>query len=519
MLAEHREPDPGPRLPALPTPLALLILFLAGLLCCLRYDPSSIPLSYDNQHYFFIAERAASGVAPHVSQFDPKHALSMLATAGAMRLGRRLGVDDVIAARVLSIVATASCAALVWLLAREVSSLRAAPWLVACTMLTFTRFFYMGAMGARPKVFLVVFTLLAMLLVARRRSLAAGSAAAGAFLCWQPALLVAAAGVVGLAVERRARAVAAFGFAFIGVNLAYEAYFIAHGALAEQIEQAYLFPATFMQAPFPPPLDIALRRLGWLLRVGEDRPAAAVMPTLALLGLFAFWARVLWRARRHGAPIAIRADGRGGLVCVVLAGHGALLFTLTSYQGYPDGFFLAPFMALLCGTGIAALAAAVARRLGSVAAGTTVLVAGGALAAIAALTPAGPVEEDRRHTPTLADQRALASEVGRFLDAGMSVYAVGCTHLLAFNHADNFVPYGFFFRGLDRYLLFRLGMLPYMPYRRGELPDVLLASRSRIDRPTSWVPRHYREQPDARFNALGIRVWFRQDAQAAGQSM
>ena len=41
-----------------------------------------------------------------------------------------------------------------------------------------------------------------------------------------------------------------------------------------------------------------------------------------------------------------------------------------------------------------------------------------------------------KHTDTLDDQRSLAAEVRGWLDAGESVYAVNCAHLLALARAE-----------------------------------------------------------------------------------
>ena len=80
-----------------------LLAFLLGVVACLTRDPADLPLTLDNQQYFFIAERAASGVPPHVSLFDSKHQAGMLLSAAAIRVGRGLGLGDVHAARVASI--------------------------------------------------------------------------------------------------------------------------------------------------------------------------------------------------------------------------------------------------------------------------------------------------------------------------------------------------------------------------------------------------------------------------------
>ena len=82
----------------------MTLFFALSIVVCLLRGPAGMALLADNQHYFFIAERAASGVAPHLSQFDPKNALSLLITAAAIKVSRLSGIgDDLAAARWISI--------------------------------------------------------------------------------------------------------------------------------------------------------------------------------------------------------------------------------------------------------------------------------------------------------------------------------------------------------------------------------------------------------------------------------
>src|SRR5262245_35580044 len=101
-----RSPDDAipSRLAASRPGIAVLGVVLAAitLLQCWRYEPLSRPITVDDQVYFYISERAAAGVPPHVSLVDHKHQLTALLSAAAMSAGRPLGIDDVIAARVLS---------------------------------------------------------------------------------------------------------------------------------------------------------------------------------------------------------------------------------------------------------------------------------------------------------------------------------------------------------------------------------------------------------------------------------
>ena len=102
---------------------------------------------------------------------------------------------------------------------------------------------------------------------------------------------------------------------------------------------------------------------------------------------------------------------------------------------------------------------------------------------------------------TLDDQLALGRRVGAWLEEGRSVYAVGCTPLLAFNQADNHVRYGFFFRGLRGWLAEHEP--GFRPERDGAMPDIVLVSR-RLFPEATWLEQEYRRVPRGAFGRQGI---------------
>jgi hypothetical protein len=472
-----------------------------GAQCARR--PLELPFTLDNQHYYFVAERAASGVPPHVSHFDSKNALSMLISAAAIRSGRALGVPDALAARAVSMLAVALAAAGLWALARAAAGGDAlAAWLAVLVLLSHGGFLLMGAMGARPKVFLVPFAVATGLAVSSRRPLWAGAAAAAAFLCWQPALLLLAAAAAPVAVgPRPLRGLALLAAGALAVAAPYHLGFWAAGALPDLVEQTYRFTAVYMsEAPRDLGSNLA-RLLGagggftperlWLLGFG-----------LALLALAALG---LHRPRRARALLAARP----GLHFALLAGVGTLAFTVYDYGTFVDAFFVLPFVALVDGVALAWVVRRIRRPWAFRAAAAAVLV-GAALLAWRGPLPA-------RVGPTLADQERLGLEVRRLLDEGHPVWAVGCTHLLAFAHADNYVPEGFFFRGMGSYLRDRAGAGGWRPLRDGRMPDVILISRpfvGSVPEARRWLSAEYRERTPASFAAQGVRVLWRRESGA-----
>jgi len=460
-----------------------------------------LPLLSDSQHYFFITERAASGLPPHVSQFDPKNALGVLIPAGAIRIGRMTGVDDLLATRIASVAAGALAVALVWPLARRLTGSTAASWIACVAMLSLNRFVLVAAMGSQPKVFLVLFVVGSLLLFSMRRWVFAGLAAGAAFLCWQPAgALVVAGGIASLLCGAGRRATVSFLLAAVVTFFCHEAYFVYHGILTEQLAQAYWFPMHFMEKP-PTALRAVFRRATWVLGASQGLTFWSVVPVLFLVWIGVFWAG-WWR---RGSMVANEMGGRPDRMYFTLAAHAALANCLLSFQGFPDRFFLDPFMAISAGWLVArpltritlAWAGDKGRR----------VVASVALAGLAVLAFSG--HWNFRDLQGLSRQRKGADAVGKLLDAGFGVYAVGCTHLLAFNHADNFTRYGFFFRGVAEFLQVSTGGRGYRPLRDGEMPDVILVSRGNYIEEQPWFHTEYARAQSEDFGGEPVRVWLR----------
>jgi hypothetical protein len=481
----------------------LCAAFALGAAAVAAQGPGGRPLLLDNQHYFFVAERAASGVPPHVSHFDPKHALGPLLEAGAIRLGRRIGVDDALAARAASALAVASASALVWALAARVGGRALAGHLAALALLGAGDFLAMAAMGSQPKVYLVPFLAATALAVAARRALLAGGLGSLAFLCWQPAALALAAALPPFALgPARRRALAALALGALSPLAVYELGFALEGALAVQLEQAFRFPLRYMA---PESLDLRGNALAFF-RLLAGPSLRSVLPLVFGAVLAGCWAWLARRPARRWRTLAARP----GLLHLVLAGTLVLAFSLYEYQTYVDGFLALPYAAALAGLA----GAAAVERLARGRAGWRRVLSAAALLAFAA--PAVSRPERARLGFDLDDQRELDRAVGGLLAAG-SVWAVGCTHLLALNHADNHVPYGFFFRGMDAYLAER-HPAGDLWLREGRPPDVILIARAFPPAARARLEEEYAPSTPVAFRLQGVELWRRRTGGAPDHS-
>lgn len=464
------------------------------------YEAPLLPFLNDNQHYFYISERAASGIAPHVSAFDPKTHLSSLLAGGAIWVGRLFGAPAEYSARAFSIAIAATTVGLAWLTARRTTRSLLGGHLAAGAFLGFMDFLYNSAQGGRPKVVLVFFLFATMYAATfARRSFLTGLLAGAAGLCWQPGLVVlGGAGLEALLRKGRWTNVAwLVGGAAVAL-LAYETYFAWHGALREQWAQSVTFAREYMGARdqgFETIGDAwAHLRRNWGRGFRDFWPPIATM-TLVVLAplLLLFGPRRQWRWLRR----------RRGWVLWLSAGLVALAFTLRNHQGTPDVFILLPFIAI----GFAALtvtALGVLRRLAATVINRRASMVATRVAAVAAAIWLGQhltVEAAQRTQVyhrmilgglgfTLADQQLAAEAVEVWLNSGLTVYGVGSTHLFAMIGESNFNQYGLLFKKMGPYLTGH-GQHPYIPLRDGEPPDVILISREPFPAFRKWVSRNY----------------------------
>lgn len=519
-------------------------------ICVKLFNAWTMPILVDNQHYFYIAERAASGIPPHISNFDPKNHLSTLMTALAMVIGRWFGALDAYSARVLSLAVTAGTVALTWLVTRRLTRSMLAAHMAALTHMAFGEFLYHGSMGAQPKVFLAFFLLASILALTYRRPFLTGAFASMAFLCWQPALLfvAAAAPAVWLSGPRmvtfrdfftpkRRASLLCFALGAVLPIAIYELYFVAYGALSEQLFQTYDFPAKYMadraggwrgfQESWDKLTDSWFRWFRFRVAGITYLSALGLSCLLAITWLISTpWTLIRRRSPDPAKTPRVRACRwpkwfRGGFglflrrnpawIYIFLAAAGSSAFTFRNHQGGPDIFFVLPFVAIACGAGPVALARLLFPSY------ARVLALAGCIFLITRFVQVIPSRaEYYRETVirnnmrfTLKDQYKLAQRLEPWFAEGRAVYLTGCTHLLAFIHKDNWVPYGLLFIKMEEYLTKHVQ--PFYLERDGKLPEMIFVDRDPFDEFQRFVVREYREVTARDFNFQRIKVFVRRD--------
>ncbi len=472
------------------------------------------PILADDQLYFYMTERCASGVPPHVAQMEVKTQLPTIIGGAALAVGRVFGVSDVIAGRSACVAAAAISVILIWLLSAELagfdprqSSGRGSLFSGAVLVGAFGTFVLYGvflesATGFQPKMYMVVFLLAAHLACARRRPFACGVLGMCAFLCWQPAALVLAACGLATLVDRHStwKSVAMLiAGAFLALG-AYEAWFALHGALEAQIHQELL---AFGSSHKPIDWHESL----WFF-VTESRGFEHYPHPLPAAFLVAGAITLLAAIVRPARAFAIIRE-RPGLVAFWIGAALATTFTFIDHQAHPDMLLAQPYFPVAAAIASGWIFSWLRGNPGGTTAIAVLTAAFAAWVASEARTDVARAVFNRSND--LESQYAQARLVNLYYDHRGSVWGLGAVHLIGFNHRDNWTPVGNFGRETVE-----LDTRTWRPLRNEKMPEIILAGRGLRPGFQTWLMTEYIDITPAMLARDRIRVFSRRSGVGSG---
>jgi hypothetical protein len=416
------------------------------------------PLGMDNRLYFYLAERAASGIAPHVSTPDVKTQLSTLADAASISVGRTVGLDDVHAGRLgaLAILITG-----IWGVGLSVRALGAsggAATAAALSVLTFSDLLGHVVVGFNPKIMLFAVLAWGPWLLARGHFAWGGAAACAAMLCWQPAAAACLATALGaLAAPRPVRALASVTAGGFAVFALYEMYYVWHGALAAQLFQNWVLPLGSVHEA-----ENLIRRSRYVIFGGRRGIDSLGIPAISFI-LFVLIGIV--RLTRTQGSLASRMPAPA-VVLILVAGSLMALFTSYERQAEPDRFLLVAYFAIAFGVVVDSALRYVRMHVHE----RSAYQLEGALAVLLLLfVPRGEYPEGKP-SKRLEGQIERASIVAMAAEAYGSVWSYGCYHLMGLAHLANHHPLDHIWDDLRVYF----DESTFAPVAHGRLPDVIL---------------------------------------------
>ena len=298
-------------------------------------------MTRDIAGYLYAGQHVAEGVPPYVSIFTHKGPLSPLLIGASIAAGRLIHLDDIYAARLVfmgvGLLAVLSTA----LLASDLLRSQRAFLLAGFAMLTFLGLTHHATSGPDPKLPMLPFQALALLLTARRRWFWAGVCGALVALVWQPMGIYIIVAFILACLRPRQERLRAAGLVVAGgliptaLIVAYFAYMRALPALADGY---VVFNVLYLErgsATFGQHL--------WVIADRVIRSYRIALP-IVLLGFAAMIGLWPWRRRRAGSwKAALTTDP---FAPVLLTFPLPIIWSLKDFQGPADFFVFIPYCAL-----------------------------------------------------------------------------------------------------------------------------------------------------------------------------
>jgi hypothetical protein len=420
-------------------------VFLVTVAMMFMYRPFSQAEGGDSAVYDYIAQLIVRGQTPYRDEIDIKAPGSFYLSALAMGIGNAFGVRDIIAARLLHILLAGLLSAVVYLVAEAYLRNRFAALLAVLSLLISQHFAFWTVGGGQPKLPMILFGMLTLLLIAKDRPFLAGFCSMLSCLCWQPGLLFT--GVAFLIFtrylttwrdHRALKVLAGAAIPLAGLLL----YFRSIGALGELWTWTVVFNYSIYSRKA---LDGESDPLGHVLNVVlKIYKADIVLVVLSLAGFVSF---VTQRLRKRGG--GVRTDlFRDAIVIAPLVYSVACLLR---FNAGPYLIPFLPFVGIFFGWAIVELTRLVkeSKFLGQRTidwAPNLVLVL---LLSIAAYRG---VSYRFESIPTLQEQDKTFEAVSSQLSESETIYVHGTIEILVLLNRPNLNPYVFIDAGKDDYV-------------------------------------------------------------------
>lgn len=477
--------------------------FLIGAAVVLADRPFTHTEAGDSSIFDYIAQSIVRGQLPYRDVIDPKGPGSMYLSAAAMALGSAAGVRDIIAVRWLHIALMGLLTALTFLVAEEYFRDRRAAFLAPLIPLMTGSFSSQMIRGTQPKLPMVLFGVLSLLLIAKDQPFLAGFFSMLSCLCWQPGLMFTGVAVLihsrYLTSWRDLRALKTmFGAATpLAVVILY---FYSQSALTDLWSWTVVYPYTVFAPETSMPVGETFDTFRTVLQ-RELQPVAIIAP-LALIGLVIYVAR---RARGYKSGERLRATDLFK-DAIVLPPLIYLVFCMINFQGAPDLIPFYPFIGLFVAWLIIEADRLTARKWSKLA---SLLPLAATIAAAFLI-----VIEHAPNTPresTLQDQDREAQIVASYLGPDDKIYEHGMGEVLVLLNKPNLNKYLALNSGADNYIAARNpgGFHDVIDELEKHAPKIVVMTRLRNVRHAEdlreWVEQHYDKLDLAHLKGVHIR--------------
>lgn len=466
-------------------------------------------LGRDLAIFVYAGQTVADGSAPYVDMVNRSGPLSHLVPGIGIWLGRLVGIDDVVAARMVCWALSVLTVYVVYRTAHRMFGSVPLAAATGLTMVMITGFVEHAARGPRDKTIMLVFLALALDSIVRRQWLRTGLYISLATLTWQPAFfpaIVTALVVLALARRDRVRALVRLGIGGVTPLALFLVWYAAIGHLRDfldgfvLIHLSYTRQSGFMRAPGKF-WDGAVAMYGfswWALLLG----CVAVV----VAGVLAVRTVVRDRDQRDGDAAWRIGLGIGTVV--------AALWVFRAYNAWPDLYSIYPFAALGIGLVLAAVVGAVGRVLERSGRGAAPAAWVIATAWCVAAVLVGGEYAVRHRVDRLEPQREQVLAVLEVLGPDASMQSVQAPGPLVLAGQRNPEKYQMFSLGLGEYVAdTRPGALRGFTRDLLERRPDLLAVQDRFD--TGWIQPALDEYVRIGRSPYGYDLWVPADLDPA----
>jgi hypothetical protein len=454
----------------------IILPFLAGSLLTLIYRPFAQLESGDQSIWDYMAQAILRGQIPYRDVIEIKTPLSAYLSAVAVALLKPLGLNDVIAIRLLFVLLVGAIAALTFYVAISFLHNRLAAILAVLTMLMSDRFISWMISGTEPKLWMVCFGLLTIMMIARDRPLYAGIFSIVSFLCWQPGLLFTGTAALiftnYLTRWRDGRFLKLIAGAVIPLLITL-IYFLINGAFDDLWQWTIVYNYN-IYAPLTHKADSVGHVGAIFIRVFRY---SLILPIVSLIGMIWFLIeRIKVRFDFHYPNF----DHKRSLDALWIAPTVYLLFCFINLQAGPDLIPLFPFIGLFAGYGFAQISRLIDRKYST---GKGIREEGLMKLAILLLTIItlwNGVYYWRERGATLIEQIESLNLLKNELGETDTIFAHGATEVLVLLNRPNVNPYLFLDFGKDDFIAAKMGGFDeFMKKLESERPKIVILGRLR----------------------------------------
>ncbi len=488
-----------------------MLIALLGVLVMIFYRPFSRPEVLDPTIYDYVAQSILRGQLPYRDVIDIKSPGSQYLSAAAISAGGVFGLRDIFAIRVLYVGLVGLFCVVTFLVADAYLSSRFAAAIAFLIPLLREPIAKLFIAGTQPKLPMLIFGLLSLLMIAGNRPLSAGIFSMLSCLCWQPGLMFTGTAVLifsrYLTSWRDMKAIRVMVGAAIPLAIVL-GYFYSRGALGDLWAWTITYNYSVFGPEAGPSLGDALRQIWAISRGVFQKEILIVLMSIAGFALFLF-ERV---RQKQGLKSALRSEElfRDALIfppAIYFA------FMLVNFQGPADLIPVFPFIGMFAGWLVVRClrwfeSAATTRKWFSE--NTVTVLESAAIAAILIVLVyrAGTF---KLHGLKLQDQDTAMEQLRQQLQPGDRFFNHGAVEILVLLNVPNLNPYIDLDWGKDQFVMARRGVTFQQIIDEIEAAAPKYVSLGRLRKVShrrdleSWRDEHYQPLELYKFNKLVVR--------------